>query len=225
MFMGLFGGLNVPPEIKQEIEKIDRKLILEPENIDLFLDKVTLLFYYDETKEARKAMDLALKIDPKNFRCLYTMATLFMYDKKKKDALDYANTIIEVHNPDLEKTKELIEHSRVRRCMDLALFWSDRASVLEEDNLEWNISRADILGQFGKFKESIQYLDEVLGKDPENLIALILKGDALRKMDKSKQAIEVYDLAVDLNEDQYALNGIGFALTQSKKTKRCRILS
>jgi len=216
--MRLFGS-SLPKVVKEEVEKIDRKIITDPQNIDLFLDKVTVLFYYDETKEARKAMDSALEIDPNNFRCLYTMATLFMYDKKKKEALDYANRIIDTHEPDIEKTQELIGHSYIRRCLDLALFWSDRASLLGQDEIEWKTSRADTLIQFGKFKESLPFLDEILDKDPENLHAINFKGDALRKMGKNKQAIEVYDIAVDLNENYYALNGIGFALTKSGKPK------
>ena len=55
------------------------------------------------------------------------------------------------------------------------------------------------LNGVGKFKESITYFDKVLAIDPNNVLALNEKGNALGGLGNYKEAIAYYDkaLAVD----------------------------
>ena len=80
----------------------------------------------------------------------------------------------------------------------------DIESLIEQGNAAYDEGRSE---------EAIQYFDQALAIDPENVTALVSKGLALEDLDRTEEAIQYDDRALAIDpSDTDALDSKGLAL-------------
>ena len=102
------------------------------------------------------------------------------------------------------KTGYAITEELMRRILKKSHFCNDLKFVLTQGN--YKLANK-------KFEEAIKLFDRVLEAEPDDLIALILKGIALGNLDKFEEAIKLFDRVLEVAPDDLkALCNKGVAL-------------
>jgi tetratricopeptide (TPR) repeat protein len=92
----------------------------------------------------------------------------------------------------------------------LFIYATDIESLIEQGSTAYDLGRS----------EALQYFDQALAIDPDNVNALVNKGLALDDLDRSEEAIQYFDRALAIDaEDTDALVDKGLALDNLGRTE------
>ncbi len=176
-------------------------------------------YYIASIYELFKDYDKALKYI--NESLLDNIHSGYLYYSKKGDILSKMkrySEAIECYNKSLELNKNIyypylglgILYYSIEEY-EKALHYFDDLFELYTDNLPYEernlltiytlISRGDLTNNMDLFKEALDYINEGISKDNENIELLNLKGYVLYKLKKYKEAMEIYHATVILDKN------------------------
>ena len=193
-----------------ELERFDEAFKYFKESIDSGLNKKELLFYaanclieLDRKRESIKYIDKALKIDPKDIDSLTNKGAVLLELKKYKAALNCFNKALELNPSDESLLANKGIALKNMGLYDGAIDYFNKYAELTKD--------ANILLGFGEqlslegdFKRAKKCYSMVIEKK-ENEFALLGIANCLIELNDKEKAIEYYNKAIDLSNDEGVL--------------------
>ncbi|NVM38158.1 MAG: tetratricopeptide repeat protein [Candidatus Lokiarchaeota archaeon] len=198
------------------LERIEKKIELDPENVDLFFLKSLFLSVSNRHQEAIRFLEKQFKDHPNkndeelffpyNYILIYDHLTLAEFDK----ALEISDKMNDFYpdHPLSNFTRALIngykiiykiEEGKVR--VDQVLDDVDQAISLEENKkniAKYYHFKSFILMQLEKYEEALEAIDAALGLDAKSFSIHFMKYNILYEYGKIDEALELVDEGIKL---------------------------
>ncbi len=184
----------------EAIKILDMAVEVEPENDDLFVLRGQSYLGTENDELAIKDLDKALELDRQNIDALSLRARVHVTREDFEKALQDANELIQ-QMPDNANglgLRSLIY--RAQRKLDKAIEDVESLVEMEPDNLDFKFDLALLLNANEEPSRALPIFDQVLRLSRESAHSQILRsrGDAYLSLGKHEQAIDDYELALDL---------------------------
>ncbi|CAD8111617.1 unnamed protein product [Paramecium sonneborni] len=177
-------------------------------------------------KELKKLIELAQSNKEQIFDIIYSQSL----QSCKSLKVDYQNQRNENNERDHQKDGQQQQQTNNNE-VEQNIFSNQNSYFINQIQEEINqvnqlIEKAELLQKEGKFKESINYYDNVLKiNEKKNIICWRGKGDCLRKLKCFTDAIQCYDKALNIQKnDISSLIGKGECLTMLEKYQESKLV-
>ena len=188
---------------KQAVQILNLAIEADPENADLYFSRARGHLAEENNKAALKDLDKTIELDRTNVAALSMRARVNLVAEDYDKALVDANEIIQ-QSPDSPAGLEL--RSLVYRSqnkLDKAI--ADVESLLEmtSGNLDYKFDLAILYNANDQPSKAIPVYDEIIRRLPDVAQGQILRsrGDAYLSLGKHQRAIDDYELAIELIEE------------------------
>ena len=194
------GELRRRSLFKESVSILDRAIDAEPENDELLVLRGQSHLGSEDSDLAINDLNRALEINRLNADALNLRARVYVTQEEFEKALDDANELIQQQpdNPMGLGLRSLIYRSL--RKLDEAI--KDVEALLDKDrgNLDYKFDLAILLNANEEPSRAIPYFNEILRSVPEIIQTDILRSraDAYLSLGKHEQALEDYELALEL---------------------------
>lgn len=151
-----------------------------------------------------------LKIEENNPYALIGLGHLHYDFKKYREALFYWQKILEqnTENVDIRILTSIGNCYRKMKQFDSGVFYFEKALKKDPDNFYGLFGLADCYRGMKQQQHSIKYWEAILKKDPNNKVILTRMGDAYRHIGEYEKAELIYQRALDIDYDSYAILGL-----------------
>ena len=184
----------------EAIKILDMAVAIEPENDDLFVLRGQSYLGTENDELALKDLDKALDLNRQNVDALSLRARVHVtredFDKAPQDANELIQQMPD--NANGLGLRSLIY--RAQRKLDKAIEDVESLVEMEPDNLDFKFDLALLLNANEEPSRALPIFDQVLRLSRESAHSQILRsrGDAYLSLGKHEQAIDDYELALDL---------------------------
>ncbi len=176
---------------RKELEKINNKLLVEPENILFLQEKAKIAYYLDDTQTMKETYDkmLTLKPNSSKIRIAYASAQEKLGDSESALAIINDGVKLDSNNQDYLKKLGEILFSSDRSIDALSVFQS--ALKINPDDYTILTQIGITLRELGKYKESLDFLNCALSKAPNYRAA---------KYEKKKTYSKMFQGGIEINK-------------------------
>jgi tetratricopeptide (TPR) repeat protein len=198
------------------LEALEQAAKLDPKSALTYTLRARLHAIKEDTKSALEDLDKSLELQPRNVGALIMRARILMADEKVEEA-----------KKDVDKAL-VIQPGLVQGILLRAMIagsegkFSDAASDLEKlsrgqpDNLGWKLQLAAYYQADKRPRKAIKLLDEILKDDPQTMLALRARGDALLSVGRHADAVKDYNQALKIDPKHSGiLNNLAWVLATS----------
>ncbi|MGB5910133.1 MAG: winged helix-turn-helix domain-containing protein [Promethearchaeia archaeon] len=177
---------------KEELKEIDKKIKLNPRNIDLYNSKVRILMYYDQYPEVLNVLDDILEIFPENEKDIkMKKASVLKKMRNIKGGLKIINELIKVYSEDNDLLSYKAYWFQYLNKKEEAFEIMEKLTKVEPERGIYHDTYGEILMNFGYYDNAIK----------EFSIAIESEGDFIYqtyiKLGICYKELENYDLAVE----------------------------
>lgn len=179
----------------KESEVFYKKAILIDSNNSKFFNNLASIFVTQEEYDtAIYYMNKAIEIEQTE---VYLTSLGFIFFKKK----DYTKAMQLQHkalkiNPKYAKSYAEIGYIYEElNNYDSALVYFDKALKMKENHSKWERRKAILLSKKGELNGALSAIDSILYRDSNEWENFYIKGEILNKMNKKKEACELFDYA------------------------------
>ena len=151
-----------------------------------------------------------LEIEASNPYALIGLGHLHYDFKKYREALFYWQKILEQNpnNVDIRILTSIGNCYRKMKQFDQGVSYFEKALEKDPDNFYGLFGLADCYRGMKQQQHSIKYWEAILKKDPDNKVILTRMGDAYRHIGDYVKAEQIYQRALDIDYDSYAILGL-----------------
>jgi len=201
-------------EALKEAEKID------PDSALTFTLRARLHALNEDTESALADLERSLELQPRNAAALIMRARILMAEDKLKEAKNDIDKALVIQ-------PKLVQGMLLRAMIAGAEGnFADAASELEKllrgqpNNLAWKLQLAAYYQADKRPRKAIELLGEILADDPQNLLALRARGDALLSVGRHAEAVKDYNAALKIDpKHSGVLNNLAWVLATSPRDK------
>lgn len=188
-------------KMKEELEKLDRKIALDPENFTAHFKRGNTLYKLGRKEEALACYDKALEINPENGKAYFNRGIVLSSLGRKEEALASYDKVLEI-NPNSyaaynNRGEILRDLGRLKEALDSC----DKAQKISPNETGIYYNRGIVLIELGRLKEALDSYDHILRLNHNHDKALTNKGYLLSKLGKIKEALFCYIQAIQINPD------------------------
>ncbi|MEO7306175.1 MAG: tetratricopeptide repeat protein [Ferruginibacter sp.] len=188
-------------DFDKAIATVDEALQKDSSNDKLWGIKGTLYFESDDTLNAIRSFETALKINPSP-RFLILLGSLYAQTKNTK-ALTIADTLLQSKLPETEKEAYFIKGFYYNYTGDYkkAIAFFDKCLVLDNRHMFAYREKGIALYEMGKYEDAITVLDKAVTLQNSFDEGYYWLGRCLEKLNKPDDAIEEYKTAIRYSPD------------------------
>jgi len=195
-----FGTFNlVVGEIKMGLEILNRSLQIEKNQPQVIINVANTYMQVDNLEGALDSFTLLLELDSKNFIARLNRGFILARIERHEDALKDFDFIVTTYPERVEGYLNRSASLRWLKRFDDALEASNKAIILDSKNSEVYYNKALILSDQQKFDESEINFKYCLKYNPKKVDALVSLGFISQARKKFKQALNFYDLALQID--------------------------
>ena len=207
--------------LKESIEILDIAMEINTENEILFVLRGQSHFAAENNDKALADLNKALELNRQNVDALNLRARLFLVTENYDKAVQDANELIQ-QRPDSTVGLEL--RSLVYRSQQkLPEAINDIKAILEKnpDNLDYKFDMAILLSADNRPSKAIPIFDDIIERLPPPATSQILRnrGDAYLSLGKHERAINDYETALDVIEENEGSEIDGMSDEREKETR------
>lgn len=191
------------------INDMNAMLDIEPQTLEEFIQKGTVQTITEDFDGALESFDKALELDKNNIIALISKANTYEIMGEDEKALDIYDIVMET---DTEDPNDLISKGFIlekNERFDDALKCYNKALKKDKDNSNILFLKGSCLISLEDYEQAIENLEksiETYDLNPHESVfelanAYHNKGVALHKLNKTKEALEQYTLALGLNPE------------------------
>jgi YVTN family beta-propeller protein len=214
-------------EYEKAIECYDRVIEIDPRNIDALNAKGLAFERLHKFEEAIKCYDIVIEIDPRNIEALNAKGNaLERLDNYEEAEQSYKRVSEEYLNEINDMNKKAVEYQNLNKYDD-AIMCYDRVISIDANNSTAWFNRGVLFYKLNKYEKAIECYDRIIGLDKyreklkrdrqeltykqvieyyktiepnrQNMEALNAKGNALEKLIKYDEAIQIFDIVIEKN--------------------------
>ena len=187
-------------EFNAAVNDAKRSIKLDSTNAKFYLNLVDIYFAQNQTRQVK---DLLLTIErkfPENTEGLLKSAELFFLVKQYQKAIDFVNKALKIDDG-LAKAY-FIKGSVYRESGDTAKAISSLETAIEQDNkMEDAFYDLGVIYAVRKNKLALDYYDNVLKVNPNNIMARYARAKFLQDIGKNDEAIFEYEALIKQKKD------------------------
>ena len=206
---------------KESAEILDAAVEIEPENDNLLVLRGQAYFASDNNELALSDLNKAIELNRQNVEAINLRARVHLIMDNFDKAIDDANELIQ-QRP--ESTVGLALRSLIYRSQQkLPEAIKDLEAILEKDadNLDFKFDLAILLNADNRPSKAIPLYDEIIYRLPPPAQSQILRnrGDAFLSLGKHQKAIDDYETALDLMDENAGSDIDGMSNEREKETR------
>lgn len=205
-------NLENHPNEQEILEDMNTLLQMEPETLDEYIQKGTILTITENFEEALACFEKALEMDPENISALIAKASVFEIMEKEEEAEKLYEIIMNADTNDIHDIMSkgfiLETHQRFEEALNCY------NTALEEnpDDLNVLFLKGGCLLANGNYEESLDYLNKVINSFEEELEPQLMfelataqhnKGIVLDKLNKQDEALKSFNIGLKHNPNYF----------------------
>lgn len=193
------------------IENMNMLLQIEPETLEEYIQKGTILLITENFDDALDCFNQALEINPKYISALLAKANIFEIMEKEEEAEELYEIIMNTDAEDILDIRSKGFVFETYKRFEEAIACYD--TILEEDPNDLNMLflKGSCLLSNENYKESLDYLNKVIDlfEELESVIIFELataqdkKGIALNKLGKQEEALKYLNECLEQDPEYY----------------------
>lgn len=185
-------------------------LLIDGENVTVL---TRVADAYRKTRNLPKGRELyerVMRIEPDNAYALIGLGHLYYDFKEFAKALECWQRMYEISKDhvDIRVLTSMGNCHRKMRSFDKGIGFFEEALKREPGNFYALFGIADCYRGLNQVENSLEYWNRILVDNPENRLILTRAGDAYRAMDRFAKAREIYQRALDIDYDVWAIHGL-----------------
>jgi tetratricopeptide (TPR) repeat protein len=189
----------------------------DPQNIEANRRMGTILIRKSQYGEGIVFLEIANTLQPDNLEIMPVLAEGYIKTGRTDEAIALLDRAAQKKKDDPEIKFQLFELYRKSGQKEKAL--KEIESLLEiKRDPRYLLEYAGILPMFGKEKEALDAIEEILATDPENIPVLLQKARIQRLMKKYDEAIETYK-EISFIQPEHAVSMLERADTHMEQSK------
>ena len=179
-------------------------------NITVFTRVADAYRKIHDFQNSKKLYLKVLEIEENNPYALIGLGHLHYDFKKYREALVYWQKIFDQNpeNVDIRILTSIGNCYRKMKQFDHGVYYFEKALEKDPDNFYGLFGLADCYRGMKQQQHSIKYWEAILSKDPNNKVILTRMGDAYRHIGDYEKAERIYQRALDIDYDSYAILGL-----------------
>ena len=187
---------------------LSRVLQIQPKNFDALHILGVIKGLQNDPKEAKRLLQLAVKIDDKNNFVHFNLAKALSDLGEDSQALLHHGASTKLHPGHMEAWLNYGKSLAKLGKYDDAIRCFDKAIGIKQDYLEAILNKGISLHASKRYTEAIAIYDQALQISPEYKDAILNKGLCLKESGRHELALEYFDKLISTNKDcAEALNG------------------
>lgn len=200
---------------------LSRVLQIQPKNFDALHILGVVKGLQNDPKEAKRLLQLAVKIDGKNNFAHFNLAKALSDLGEDSQALAHHGAATTLDPKHIEGWLNYGKSLAKLKRYDDAIECFDKAIDIKKDYLEAILNKGISLHALKKYEEAIVIYDRALQIDPEYHDAMLNKGTSLKEIEQYDLALEYFDRLITAKPDFVeALNGKASILIESKQCEQ-----
>ena len=213
-------ALSLMERMDEALKSFDRAAELDPKSTSPHIYRARILAMQDKTKEAIKELDKTLKVSPDRIDARLLRARLFHLSEDDDKAMADVDHI-------LERRPGLVSALQLRSALWAAKGEMRKAIGSLEELVRLVPEDEQMKQQLGMYYvadkqhgRAIELFTKLLGKKPDNWVALRTRADALLNVGRQKDALGDYEKALKLQpESSGILNNLAWVMATSPDEK------
>lgn len=188
-------------KLKEELEKWDHEIALDPENATAHFQKGNILYSLSRRNEALESYDRTLEIDPNGSKTYCNRGIVLADLGRKDEALDSYGKALEINpNDDTIYCNLGTALARLGR-KDEALDSYDKVLEINPENYVAHFNRGNVLDDLGRKEEALASYDKALKINPNDDTTYCNRGNVLDDLGRREEALNSYNKALKINPD------------------------
>jgi len=179
---------------KEELKEIDKKIKLNPRNIDSYNSKVRILMYYDQYPEVLNVLDDILEIFPENEKDIkLKKASVLKKMRNIKGGLKIINELVKIYSEDNDLLSYKAYWFQYLNKKEEAFEIMEKLTKIEPERGIYHDTYGEILMNFGHYDNAIKEFSRAIEIESEGnfVYQTYIKSGICYK------ELENYDLAVE----------------------------
>ncbi len=185
-------------DVEKGLEELKKALELDPSSLFLRKEMVRLYLQKGEEKKAEEMLEKIYRENPRDVETGLILSSLYIRREEFKKAYRFLKSLNRIFPDDKDVILMLIEVSLREGEVWKANLWADKLQRLNPSSSQ--LTRvAEIYMIFGVEDRAEEFLRESIGKDSQNIRALLLLGDLLEKQGKLLLAGRYFRKAIGIS--------------------------
>lgn len=189
-------------DLSSSMSDVGRALKLDSSNVDFYLLLSNLKLLSKQSRESRNALIKAYNQDPLNIDVLLKLAEIYMLVENYEESFRYLNEAlrVDIHNATAYRLKGF----NYKYSGDTVNAISSFQTAIEQDPKDYDsYLQLGLLYSIPLKPIALDYYNNALLVRPSSLEALYAKAYHLQLIGESREAINLYNQIISLNEDYF----------------------
>ena len=178
------------------INDMNAMLEKDPETLEEFIQKGTVLTITEQYDEAINCFDKALELDNDNISALIAKANAYELMGRDEDAMVVYDIVMETD------VNEVYDYMSKGYILENNERFEDALECYEAA-LKIEPHKGYILENNERFEDALECYEAALKIEPQNANILFLKGSVLVSLEKYEKAVDTLDMAIELYQTNY----------------------
>jgi tetratricopeptide (TPR) repeat protein len=188
-----------PKKYQEAIEEYDKALEIDPNNINLCIEKGDSLYNLKKYDLAIEEYDKVLKINQNDPGAHFQRGRVLSKLKKYKEAIEEYNKVLELDPKDSHAHNNKGTSLDELGDIDGALKEYDKALAITPNLVSAHYNKGNIFLKTQKYQEAIEEYDQAIKTDPNYAAAHFNKSIALKKLGKNEESDQEFNIVANIN--------------------------